>query len=340
MRPQLASIATHQGGLVTRKQAIDSGYRERELRTLTAVRGPWVAVRRGVYVEREMWDVLDTASQWALRDRAAHLLMTRDHVLSHDSAARLLGLDTLTAKWAVSHVTRPGVGGSRTEHGVKHHLSRLAPQELVEVEGIQVTGLARTALDVGREHGFEAGVVAVDGALRRGASPGQFEAELETMTCWPHISRARAAYEFGDAGAESLGESMARILVGELGVGEPTTQFPVRTASGVVWCDLRVGCHLFEFDGRVKYRRADEGGVATEPLEDVLWREKKRQNDVCAVGLGMSRIVWDDFYGAARQAAKQRLRSEYAVTLRRFGAELPEHLAVFERQMRGRRRAS
>lgn len=61
---------------------------------------------------------------------------------------------------------------------------------------------------------------------------------------------------------------------------------------------------------------------------------------MCATGLGMSRIVWDDFYGEARQRAKQRLRSEYAVTLRRFGAVLPEHLAEFERQMRGRRRAS
>jgi hypothetical protein len=101
-----------------------------------------------------------------------------------------------------------------------------------------------------------------------------------------------------------------------------------------------VGCHVFEFDGRLKYVRAGEGGVASEPVEDVLWNEKKRQNEVCATGLGMSRIVWADFYGEARQRARQRLRSEYAVTLRRFGPGLPEHLAAFERQMRGRRRAS
>ena len=43
---------------MTRRQAVAAGHTERELRTLTAVHGPWVVVRRGVYVERELWDSL------------------------------------------------------------------------------------------------------------------------------------------------------------------------------------------------------------------------------------------------------------------------------------------
>src|SRR5687767_798670 len=68
MRPELVALAASQGGLVTRRQAVHSGYTERELRTHTAVAGPWVVVRRGVYVDRGFWEALDSLGQWRLRD--------------------------------------------------------------------------------------------------------------------------------------------------------------------------------------------------------------------------------------------------------------------------------
>ena len=111
MRPRLAALAAVQAGLVTRRQALEVGYRERELRTLTATHGAWVPVRRGVYVERELWDELDERERWALRDRAAHLTMVKPHAMSHDSAGRLLRLDMLDAPKPLSHVVRRGVGG-------------------------------------------------------------------------------------------------------------------------------------------------------------------------------------------------------------------------------------
>ena len=340
MRPQLAALAARQSGLVTRRQAVQCGYTERELRTHTAVAGAWVVVRRGVYVERALWDRLDEGGndgRWRLRDRAAKLVMSAEHVLSHDSAARSIELPFLAPRLRLVHVTRPGVGGSRTEHGVKHHLSRLRPEQQRSEDGLQVTSMARTAVDLAREHGFLTGVTACDGALRRGVSRPELSDQLESMTCWPGITRARAAVQHADAGAESIGESLARVLVAELDVGPVSTQFPVRTERGIAWCDLRVGCHVFEFDGRIKYLREAEGGVAGRPVSDVLWDEKRRQHDVCAVGLGMSRIVWDDLWGAGRERAISRLSAEYAVTRARFGDELPEHLARFAREHTRRR---
>jgi hypothetical protein len=340
MRPQLAARAAVQGGLVTRSQAVEAGYSERELHTLTRVGGPWVIVRRGVYAERELWDSVDPYDgQMALRDRAAHLSMRTVHVLSHDSAARALGLGMLRPKLQLTHVTRPDVVGSRTEHGVKHHLAKTVPEDLRRVDGIPITGPARTALDIGREHGFAAGLVACDSAMRAGVSAAEFGKGLLIMRCWPGITAARKASELADPGAETVGESMARILVMELGLGVPETQFPVRIATGVAWCDLRVGCHLFEFDGRIKYLRRDQGGVANRSAEEVVWEERRRQGLVCSEGLGMSRIIWEDFWGAARRKALERLRMEYAVTLARFGDVLPEHLERFAREMRGRRSA-
>jgi hypothetical protein len=328
MRPELVALAASQAGLVTRRQAILTGYSERELRTHTAVGGPWVTVRRGVYVERRLWEALEPVGQWRLRDRAAHLTMGVPHVLSHDSAARAHGIPFLQPPLDLVHATRPGVWGSRTEHGVKHHLARIQPGQVV-VDGLRITGMARTVLDLGREHGFVPGLVAADHALRHGLVRADLEQELEVMRCWPHIGRARAAVEHSDGGAENPGETLARNLVTELGLGRPETQFPVRTEAGVYWCDLIVGCHVFEFDGRIKYRRAADGGVAHKSVEDVLWDEKKRQRLVCAEGLGMSRIIWEDFWGPARARARKRLLAEYAVTEARFGSRLPEHLARF-----------
>jgi hypothetical protein len=339
MRPELLAHARRQGGLVTRRQAVEADYSERELRTLTAVNGGWVVVRRGVYVDRAAWEQADPHDgQMALRDRAADLAMRQEHVLSHDSAARAWGLPLLRTPVPLVHITRPGVRGSRTEHGVKHHLTR-SPLVTVDRAGLRVTTLARTALDVGREHGLPAGLVTCDAAMRVGLPRAAFHEELAGMTCWPSVTDARAAVRLADPGAETAGESLARLFVLELGIGAPRTQFPVRAGGTTYWTDLLVGCHVFEFDGRLKYLRPDAGGVADRPVQDVVWDEKRRQQLICAEGLGMSRLTWDDFWGRARERAKQRVLAEYAVTLARFGTVLPEHLERFARDAVRRRSA-
>jgi hypothetical protein len=340
MRPELAAKAAGQHGLVTRRQAVAAGYTERELRTMTAVNGPWVVVRRGVYAERELWESLTGHHQQPrLRDHAAHLVMQAPHVMSHDSAGRAHQLSMLAPKHELVHVTRPGVGGSRTEHGVKHHLSRLPPVGVTIIDGLPVAGLVRTALDIGREHGFEAGTVACDDVLRQGLPRREFEEQLTTMWCWPHITRSRAAVDHADAGAESAGETLARLLVTQLGRGRPRTQFPVRIGDRVAWCDLILGRLVFEFDGRIKYVRQQDGGVAKQPVEQVIWDEKKRERLVRGEGLGMSRIVWDDFYGKGREQALARLEAEVTLTETQLGTVLPEHLERFAREMAGRRNA-
>jgi hypothetical protein len=330
MRPQLRALAATQGGLITRRQALAAGYSDGEIRRFTSVHGPWAIVRRGVYAERTVVEAADPfEGAMALQDRAAHLTMTRPHLMSHDSAARAHGLATLHPKQALVHITRFGVGGSRTEEGVKHHLTRLGLLDSTVIDGMRVTGLSRTALDLGREHGFVAGTVACDAALQRGVLPSDFDSDLGLMTYWPGVTRARAAAAAADPGAESVGETLTRILLESLGLGVPETQFPILVGSTVFWADLRIGCHLFEFDGRVKFLRPALGGIADRPVEDIVWEEKRRQDAICAEGLGMSRVVWEELFGPARRRTADRLCAEYAVTARRFGDELPEHLARF-----------
>jgi hypothetical protein len=198
-----------------------------------------------------------------------------------------------------------------------------------------VTPLARTAIDIAREHGVEAGVCAMDSALRRGATERDFAQAFAAMSHFPHIRRARLALELADPGAENAGESMAGLLIAEsVPSADIQTQYPVLVQGRVVWLDLVVGCHAVEFDGRVKYLRRAEGGVGDRPAGEVAWDEKERQRLVCAEGLGMSRIIWADYWGGARDLARVRLRSEEALTRERFGTRRPAHLDAFAARMR------
>lgn len=336
MNTRARAKSATQGGLLTRRDALDAGMLPSEI-TASIRGGQLVVVRRGVYVDAEVWSMLDVhRGRPRLEARAAVLTMHRGWVLSHDSAAHELGLELLRPRYPHVHITRPGFTSAWTRYGVKHHYARFRPSQLLEIEGFPVLDPARTAIDIGREHGEWAGIVACDSAMRHGITRSALiEAHLP-MDFWPYITRARAAVDFADPRAENAAESLGRILVAELGVGDPDPQFPVAIATGVAWCDIRVGNHLFEIDGRIKYLDEERGGVATGPIEDVLWEEKKRERLICAEGLGMSRIFWEDYWGARREAAKARLRAEYDVTESRYGPQLSEHLARSAAEIRER----
>lgn len=316
---------------------MDGGYRAPELRGLTGVGGGWVTVRRGVYADREAWEALEQHSGPPLaRAWAAHLATGVEHVMSHDSAAHAWGLPVVLARSDLVHITRPGVWGSRTEHGIKHHLAMKFPA-VVWLDGLPVTDLARTAMDLAREHGRACGAAAADRAARWGVIDEDFDDVLADMKSWPGVTRSRHAAACADPGADTPGETLLRLMVLELGIGVPITQFPVPVASGVAWCDLRVGRHIFEFDGRRKYVGREDGGDADRTAEEVVWDEKVRERDVTAHGLGMSRVFWDDCLGRARLTTMQRLKAEYDATERRFGTRLPPDLADFEMRMAARR---
>ena len=267
MHPSLVAVAGQQGGVFLRRQAVGAGHSDAEIRALTRPHGPWLVLRRGAYIERTTWEALDPyVGQPTARDWAAHLTMNLAHAMSHDSAGRAHRFSLLRTSRPLAHITRPGVGGSRTEHGVKHHLGQGLPWAKSFAGGLPVTPLARTAVDIAREHGLWAGVCAMDSALRAGATERDFARALVAMRHFPHIRRARLALDLGDAGADNAGESMARILVGEsVPAAAIETQYPVLVDGHVVWLDLIVGCHAFEFDGKLKYLRSSEGGSRTVP---------------------------------------------------------------------------
>lgn len=329
MHPQVIGRMVAQHGLIRRQQALALGLTAKEVEALLAAR-TWVPVRRGVYTSAVLWDGLERwQEQPRLRALAASLNMRHDHVLSHDSAADLLGLPLLRPDPDLVHVTRPDVGGSRTRHGVKHHSAVFRDEQVELVDGVPVLNLARTAVDIAREHGVRRGLVACDGALRRGVTRGQLWLAAEPMRSWPGKRAVDTCIELADAGAESVAETLGRELVLESGIGTPVTQFELRDEVRHARCDLRVDRHLIEIDSRLKLTPRADGGTADDPAE-ALWDEKKRQMWLHGHRLGMTRLVWEDFWGVRRARARERLRREHAATCAAFGTDLSdlEHLIV------------
>ena len=253
MRPTLRALAASQGGVFTRRQAKLDGCSEREIKTRTGPRGDWVVVRRGVYAERFVWESADDVGRYELEGEGGRSgdrghLRLQPHV-GGDPA----GACPPDPRWhELVHVTRPDVLGGRVEGGVKHHKG-WRDADVVMLDDLPVTSLARTAVDVARELGFEDGVVAADAALRLGATQHEIGAVLQRMESWPFVTRARAAADVADGGAETIGETLTRLLVLELGIGRPETQFEVWSEGRHAFVDLKLRRHFIEFDGKIKY---------------------------------------------------------------------------------------
>ena len=327
MRPELVAAFGAHGHLLTRRQAVEAGATPAEIDRWVRT-GAWVNVRRGVYALREFWDGLDEwRGQPMYAARAASAAMSRAHVMSHDSAALEHGLEVLMPKNSLVHVTRPGVLGSRVEHGVKHHKAPYRPDQVVTVEGRPVLDKARTVADISRDRGLEAGLVSADSALRAGVTRAELVEATVPMRSWPGVTVARDVIDLADDGAENGAETLARKLVIDLGHGRPETQFGLTDGRRQVWCDLRLGRHMFELDGEVKLIPVEQGGFSTDPAR-TLREEKQRQDFISGFKLGVSRIVWADLWGEARKRALERLRREYLDTCRRWGTSIDD-LAPF-----------
>ncbi|HSX68204.1 type IV toxin-antitoxin system AbiEi family antitoxin domain-containing protein [Nocardioides sp.] len=158
MYAEIRALMAQQHGLITRRQAISAGLSAATVDELVR-RGTWRTIRRGAYVESAVWDALDDRTgRPLLVARAVTLTAAKAHAWSHDTAGLALGLALLTAKNSLTHVTRPDVRGDRTTRGVKHHGAAFIEAEVEEVDGIRVLGMARSAVDVAREHGLAHGL--------------------------------------------------------------------------------------------------------------------------------------------------------------------------------------
>lgn len=316
MRPQLEAVAATQGGIFLRRQALASGVTAKEFDLLTrGAQSPWVRIRYGVYIRRDQWSSLDETRQWLLRDRSALLVCDRGTILSHSSAARLSGLPLYGVDDNLTHVTRLRTHArrvNRVEAEIKHHCARIAASDVIVIDGLQLTGPERTVMDLTTEFGYETGLVAADAALHAGASRAELHRIAELTPNNAGTPRRRAVAADADPKAESPLETLARVLLRKIGIDDVQTQFEISVDGKAIRTDLYSSAlhHVFECDGKVKYREGQmTNGRKLTPWE-VVWREKSREDDIRRLGFGVSRVTWPDAVTTDIERVGQRIRRE------------------------------
>jgi hypothetical protein len=165
------------------------------------------------------------------------------------------------------------------------------------IDGIPVTSLARTVLDLCRTLPIEQAVAAGDRALAHGLVMEVLEEALSRMRRWPGTSQARRAVAFLDARSESAGESASRVRLHQDGLPAPDLQRDIFGPTGrfvarvdFYWDEERT---IGEFDGKVKYGRLRRPG---ESMEDVVFAEKVREDALRDLGWQIVRWLWADLY--------------------------------------------
>lgn len=291
---------------VIRRAHLDAvGYAEHELRGMVR-RGELVRLRRGAFLPGP---APPGPEGHRLLTLATVADLTGGAVVSHVSAAVLHGLPVWGTPLDVVHATRNrGRSGGRCEERVHVHSAPLEADEIVEVDGVPVTSVARTLLDLARTRPFEAAVVSADAALHahRVDRPA-LDVALARRARWPGLPAARRALAFARPGAVNPGESRSRVAIARAGLPEPVLQWEVRTAMGRFVGEVDFGWPVVgtvgEFDGRQKYGRLVAPG--RDP-GDVVYAEKLREDALRATGLAVVRWGWVDLDDFAPVAARLR----------------------------------
>ncbi|WP_341254738.1 hypothetical protein [uncultured Dietzia sp.] len=230
-----------------------------------------------------------------MRSRAAAGSISPGTAMSHTSALVLHGLPVhgMDTRRVTTTRHRPGSGSRRRKSSICHNLD--LADVVTEVDGIPVTTPARTIVDVARSSPFTGAVCAADEALRRKlCSPGDLAFELEAAAGRVGVARARAVVAFADPGAQSVLESVSRVTISRAGLPMPQLQrefiFPDGTSTFVdmYWEEWGL---VGEADGSGKYGIDDGEGSVRQKLRD----EKKRQNNIEALGNIFRRWQWEDY---------------------------------------------
>jgi len=268
-----------------------------------AERGILVRLRRGAFVTRGVWDCADSRERHVLRARAALAVTARPTALAGVSAAAVWGMP-IDEDWPLDiTILDEWRGGGRSEPGVRKTAAGFRTASTEVVDGLSVTSIERTALDVARTHSFAKAIGSLDWVLWR-KRPGALHKTVlvdELHRLNPrfgnrHLQRCVA---FSTHLSDSFGESKARAVIHLLGFDAPELQVEFFDARGEMepdffWRSVR---KVAEFDGKAKYTRAEY--TLGNPGE-VVWREKKREDRLRAMEVGITRILTEHVEAPAR----------------------------------------
>ena len=254
-------------------------------------RGEIVAVARGVYADAAEW--------WALprwdRDLArvhAHLRTHPDAVVCRESAALLWGLPVVGPVDTV-HVLATAGSTSRRVGASRVHTSAHDDRVIEEVEGVRLTSVVDTCVDIARHRHPAVALAAADAAARRDPrlNAAILAAVNEERASGRGRRRARWALARTDGLAESALESVSRAAIEWWGFPAPELQRWIGPAgdsdrTDMWWQARRVAG---EADGHLKY-----DGRFGDPTGALLAREERDRRLRRRGARAVAHWSWDD----------------------------------------------
>jgi hypothetical protein len=306
------------------RQLLAEGYTNAELAQLSK-RCELERVRRGAYGPPAT-EALDAVGRQRRLIHATLPYLADDAVVSHASAAALHGLTLYATRLDRVQVTRCDRPGGKARALTNMHAAPIDDSEIVLIDGMAVTSLARTVADLSRALPFASAVVTGDSSLRMGLDRAELIACLQRMRRWPGVVRARRVAAFIDGRSESPGESRSRAAFMQCGLPAPQPQFEVfdndaRFVGRVdfAWPALRT---IGEFDGKIKYGRSLR---EVQDSHDVVFREKLREDALRDLGWQVVRWTWSDLDRSNDIVAKLRRAFARARPASTFRTLTPAH---------------
>lgn len=311
------TLAQHRGGYILRADLLDRGVSDRQIKDAIH-QGLIVRLRAGTYAPRGHRD-LSPEERHRLLAFAVQDKLPSGIVLSHHSAAVVHTGASFGVDLSTVHVTRRGHRTARTEANVVHHGGLLPDEDIVEVDGHLLVAPARAALETAAVAGVEAGLVQTSLVLGRGVSEEELHDRLDRMARWPGVSKVRLAVVWASPQCESVGEARSVYMFRMGGLPVPRMQVEYFDADGTsigrvdfAWEDF---WHLGEFDGLSKYGRLNPYTGAN--LGQLVVDEKRREDRLRELGLGMSRWTWADL--AQPAATCRRIEAAMRQSRRLYG---------------------
>ena len=266
-------------------------------------RGDAVRIHRGAYMPASVWGSLSRTEQYRHQVIAATGASRTHPVLSHRSAAVVWGIPIIGQLPQLVDVLASESAGSRTEGSFRRHATRHLDSDIEVMQGVAITSLRRTIVDLALTLPFAAAVAAVDWAIRPGTAQAPkpsvtlddlFDA-VSALEVARGLRRVSRAIEFGDCLSGSPGESVSRAVIHELGFPAPVLQKRFDDRLGLIgftdfwWPEFRL---IGEFAGLSKYLGEQyRKGLS---INEIVMAEKRREDRLRALGPSVARWLWED----------------------------------------------
>ncbi len=298
-RALVHAVARSRHGVVGTVEAMQLGMSRSQLRT---------DIDKGIWRRAAPGTLVATAAPNTWRQQIAVATVSTGGVASHRAAARLHRLDGHSAE--VVELTLPRAARLDRPGWFLHRSSTLDACDVTEVDGIPITNLARTLVDLGAVVGDDLVEQALDDGARRGASSRWISATLDrvhrpgpsgSMALRRVLARPDRAGPLPDSTFERLIERAAV----DAGLPPPLRQFRVTRTDGrliavldAAWPDRRIA-------SEAQSERWHGGPRGAQ-------RDLDRHNRLTAMGWKLLYATWADARSPVRYTT--RLRELYATS--------------------------